>query len=116
MKLSGSPSVRCASITVAGPNTEAPGGWTVVVAEALLSEGLGSEVGLDADAVLMMVPVWVGVTTTSTEVWLPLERLPKLHVTVAVPVHVGDPGVTETSVVFAGNGSVSVTFAACCGP
>src|SRR5919198_2677182 len=116
MKLRGSPSARCASTTVAGPNVMFGGGMTVVVADAVLLAVFGSVTELDTVAVFVRVPVWVGTTTISTVAVAPLPIVPRLQVTVAVPEQVPWLGVVELYVTFAGRVSVRVVFVAASGP
>jgi hypothetical protein len=60
----------------------AGGGRTEVEAEAVLLELFGSASLPVTDAVLVSVPVTVGVTTTVAVATAPLFRLPKLQITV----------------------------------
>src|ERR1051326_7216420 len=80
-KLSGSPSVRCASMTVAGPNWIAGTGFTVVATEAELLFGFGSLVEPETEAVFVITPVCVGLTVMSAELLAAAARLPNVQVT-----------------------------------
>ena len=81
-----------------------------------LSFGFGSLSVALALAVLLNCPVACGTQTMLTVAALPLARVPRLQVTVVVPLQVPCVGVAETKVTPAGNGSVTVTFVAGEGP
>ena len=62
-------------------------GFTVVEAEAELFPSTGSFSFADTDAVLLMLPVVVVVTTMVTVADAPLASAPNEQLTVAVPAH-----------------------------
>src|SRR6266571_403842 len=85
-----------------------------MVAELSLASG---SVSLAATvAVLLNWPVDCGTTTMLATAELPLARLPKLQITVAVPLHVPCVGVAGPKVTPAGRVSVTVTLVAGDGP
>src|SRR5262245_15635265 len=89
----------------------------VVVAVELLLPALSSGVPvIDAvfETVLVLVVVLAGTETTIDTVAevFPAARVPRLQVTVAVPVHVPCDAVDETKVTPAGSVSVTVTLVA----
>ena len=88
---------------------------TVVVAVALLLAWFGSSVLLVTVAVLERGPL-LAVTTIVIVAEPPLARLPRLQVTVVVPLQLPTLGVAETKLTPAGNGSLSTTAAAASGP
>ncbi len=89
------------------------GGLTVVVAELELFAVLGSLVVLVTDAVFVSAPVPVAVTLIVIVADLPEASVPRLQVTVVVPVQ---PVEAERSVSPLGSGSVTITAAAGLGP
>lgn len=103
-----------------------PDPLVVVVVAAVLLAGVGSGVGDEALAVLVIVvPAAVPGLTRTTRViaaGVPVERLPVVHETLPVPPTAGDVqvqplgAVTERNVVLVGTASVSVTLAALLGP
>jgi hypothetical protein len=104
------------SVLVIARSAEETEGLTVVDEVALLLPGTGSLVVLDTLAVLLNVPAAVGVTTIVTVALAPLATLPRLQVTVLVPLQPPWLGVADTNVVAAGNVSVTVTAEAEVGP
>ncbi len=78
---------------------------TVVVAVALLFRLLGSLVADDTEAMLVTVPMPVGLTTTWNEICCPGCMVPRLAVT--IPPECMPGGCTDTNVVLPG--SVLVT-------
>jgi len=87
-------------------------GSTVVALAAELSPGLGS-LGLPATlAVLLNAPTKVGVTMMVTVALAPFARLPKKHVTVAVPLQPPWLAAADTKTTPLGRGSATVTPAA----
>ena len=68
------------------------------------------------EAVLLKVPADVGVTAIVTVAFAPLFKLPRLQVTVAVPLQVPWLGIAETKVAPAGSVSVTTTPVAVSGP
>ena len=91
-------------------------GFTVVDAVLLLLPVLGSVTPLVTLAVLLMVPVTVGVTIIVTFAETPLPNVPRLQVTVLVPLQLPWLGVADTNVTPAGKVSVTVTPVALFGP
>ena len=93
---------------------------TVVVAVAALSEASGSVTAELADAVLLSTVPAVTLdptcTVSVTPADAPFARVPRLHVTVAVPLHVPCDGAAVTNDVPTGNVSVSETAPASDGP
>ena len=89
---------------------------TEVIRDAALSLGSGSASSALAMAVLLSWPVDCGTTTMFAMAELPFARLPKLQVTVVVPLHVPCVGVAETRLRPAGNGSVTLALVAGDGP
>ena len=87
----------------------------VVIDEELLavSKSLSPAVTV---AVFASCPWAVGVTVIVTTALAPIARLPRLHVTVVVPLHVPCVADDEPKVTPAGNASVTVTFVAAAGP
>lgn len=85
------------------------GAVTVVEALAVLLAGLGSGSRALAFAVFVIVPAALGRTMIFTVESFPAARLPRLHVTVAVPEQLPWLGATETRETVAGSLSVSVT-------
>src|SRR6266478_2884495 len=87
---------------------------TVILAEAFAGVGLVSfSVTV---AVFVIEPAAVAVTTKETEAVAPFARVPKLQVTVVVPVQMPWLGVTETNARPAGRTSVNVTPVEFAGP
>jgi hypothetical protein len=89
---------------------------TVVVVVALLLPDTGSATLLVTLAVLLNVPPAVGVTTIVTVALAALARVPRLHVTVAVPLQLPCDGVVDTQVTPPGSVSVTETPVAELGP
>jgi hypothetical protein len=90
---------------------------TVVVVVAELLADVGSVSVAVTLAVLVRVPVAVGVTTMVIVALPPFTIPPRLHVTMPPDsVHTGPVGVTETKVTPVGSVSVSTTLVASAGP
>jgi hypothetical protein len=110
----------------AGPPAVAPDGlmlprtgtrlFTVVLAVALLLPVAGSHEAEATLAVLLTVPPGVAVTTNVTVAVAGLLMLPRLQMTVLVPLHVPWLGVTETNLAPLGSASVTDTSVAAFGP
>src|SRR3954454_7662338 len=95
-----------------------PAGMTVIVDEALLFAGFGSEDVAAAVTVAVFVsgPGVEGRVMVSVNVAVaPLVSVPALHVIVVVPLH-APPGVADWNVVPGGRMSVTVTPVAVLGP
>ena len=90
--------------------------FTVVDTLELLLPATGSSVVADTFAVLLSVPADPGVTTIFTVAPAPFASEPRLHVTVAVPLHEPTVVLDETNVTPDGSASVTVTPAAASGP
>ena len=90
--------------------------FTVVDTLELLLPATGSSVVADTFAVLLSVPADPGVTTIFTVAPAPFASVPRLHVTVAVPLHEPTVVLDETNVTPDGSTSVTVTPAAASGP
>ena len=88
------------------------GGLTVVDAADELLELLESDVVLLTLAVLLIVPAAFGVTSMLMVTLDPLDRVPRLHVTVLVPLQLPVLGMADIKVTLPGNISVTVTFLA----
>src|SRR6266404_1423231 len=91
---------------------------TVMVAEAVAFAGVGLVSFSVTLAVFTVVLAAVAVTVAlrETEAAAPLASVPKLHVTVVVPVQVPRLAVAETNVRPAGSTSVNVTAVELDGP
>lgn len=82
---------------------------TVTVAEAVAFAGVGFVSFSVTVAVFVIEPAAVAVAVRETEAVAPFARVPKLQVTVVVPVQVPWLDVAETNVRLAGSASVIVT-------
>jgi len=80
-----------------------------MVAEAVPFVGVGLVSFSATVAVFVIAPVAVAVTARETEALAPFASVPRLQVTVVVPVQVPWLGVAETNVRPAGSTSVNVT-------
>jgi hypothetical protein len=87
-----------------------------VDSESLLLLVFGSDWLPVTLAVLVFVPALVGVTTIVTVAEAPLARLPRLQVTMLVPLQLPWLGVADTKATPVGNVSVIVTPVAVAGP
>ena len=94
----------------------AEGDITAVVAVALLFALLGSLGEPVTEAVLVKVPVAVGVTLIVTVAEAPLLRLPSAHVMAGFKLQVPWLGAIDTNVTLAGSVSETVTPVAIDGP
>ena len=83
---------------------------------AVLSEVIGSGVVEVTLTVFTSVPACVAVTTIVIVALAWFATVPKLHVTVVVPVHVPTEVVADTKLTPAGNASVIATFWALSAP
>ena len=90
--------------------------FTVVLAVALLLPATGSHEAEATLAVLLTAPPGVTVTTRVTVAVPGLLRVPRLQVTVLVPLHVPWLGVAETKLAPLGSASVTDTSVAAFGP
>src|ERR1700704_5671281 len=90
--------------------------FTVVMAVELLLPAAGSHDAGATLAVLLSVPPGVAVTTRVTVAVTELLMVPRLQVTVLVPLHVPWFGVTETKLAPLGSASVTDTSVAAFGP
>src|SRR3989449_1800392 len=110
----------------AGPPAVAPDGvmlprtgtrlFTVVLAVALLLAVTGSDEQEATLTVVLTVPPGVAVTTKVTVAVAELLMVPRLQMTVLVPLHVPWLGVTETKLIPLGSASLTDTSVAGFGP
>ena len=90
--------------------------FTVVLTVALSLLATGSHEAEATVAVLLTVPPGVAVTTKVTVAVAGLLMVPRLQMTVLVPLHVPWLGVTETKLAPLGSASVTDTPVAAFGP
>ena len=89
---------------------------TVVLSTAVLLAGSGSETPLDTVAELLRVPAAVGMITIVTVADEALVKVPRLQMTIPVPLHVPWLKVEEVNVTPPGKVSVTSTPVAVSGP
>src|SRR5437867_2908937 len=100
-----------------GPSSQRAYGSTAVCAVAVLFAvfGSGGEVALTV-AVLVIVPLLVGLTTIVLVTVAPLAMVPRSHVTVDFDGFAVQPGLADAKPAFFGRLSVTVTPVAAFGP
>ena len=109
-------SVGFAGVTAIDVNVADEDPVTVVEVVAVLSEVIGSGVVEVTLTVFTSVTACVAVTTIVIVALAWFATVPKLHVTVVVPVHVPTEVVADTKLTPAGNASVIATFWALSAP